>query len=153
MSSGATDGSSSPAIQAARSLVCIAQASAMLMPAIFDDLAPSLSRVPSQAGQVVKVTARSTKARMCGWSESLSLDRKDFWILGISPSYVRLTPSTLTLVGSRYRKSCISFLVNFAIGLSGSRKPDSAYTRTVQKLSDFQPGMVNAPSARDLESS
>ena len=58
----------------------------MLIPLIFDDRAPSLSRVPSQSGQVVKVTARSTKARMCGCSASTSLDSIDFWIFGISPS-------------------------------------------------------------------
>ena len=58
----------------------------MLMPLIFDDRAASLSRVPPQSGQAVKVTARSTKARMCGCSASTSLDSIDFWILGISPS-------------------------------------------------------------------
>ena len=58
----------------------------MLMPLIFDDRAASLSRVPSQSGQVVKVTARSTNARMCGCIASTSLDRNDFWIFGIRPS-------------------------------------------------------------------
>ena len=58
----------------------------MLIPSIFDDRASSLSRVPSHSGQVVKVTARSTKARMCGCSASTSLARNDFWIFGISPS-------------------------------------------------------------------
>ena len=58
----------------------------MLMPLIFDDRAPSLSRVPSHSGQVVKVTARSTKARMCGWSVSTSFDSIDFWIFGTRPS-------------------------------------------------------------------
>ena len=58
----------------------------MLIPSIFDDRAASLSRVPSQSGQAVKVTARSTNARMCGCSASTSLDRNDFWIFGISPS-------------------------------------------------------------------
>ena len=58
----------------------------MLIPLIFDDRAPSLSRVPSHSGQVVKVTARSTNARMCGCIASTSLDSIDFWILGISPS-------------------------------------------------------------------
>ena len=58
----------------------------MLMPSIFDDRAPSLSRVPSQSGQVVNVTARSTKARMCGCIASTSLDSIDFWIFGIRPS-------------------------------------------------------------------
>jgi hypothetical protein len=58
----------------------------MLIPSIFDDRAASLSRVPSHSGQVVKVTARSTKARMCGCSASTSLDRNDFSILGIRPS-------------------------------------------------------------------
>ena len=72
----------------------------MLIPLIFDDRAASLSRVPSHSGQAVKVTARSTKARMCGCIASTSLDSIDFWIFGISPSYVRLIPSTLILVGS-----------------------------------------------------
>ena len=58
----------------------------MLVLLIFDARAASLSRVPSQSGQTVNVTARSTNARMCGCSESTSLDRNDFWILGITPS-------------------------------------------------------------------
>ena len=86
MSSGATDGSSRPRTQSARSLICIAQTSAMFLPLIFDDRASLLSRVPSHSGQVVNVTARSTKARMCGCSASTSLDSIDFWILGITPS-------------------------------------------------------------------
>ena len=86
VSRGATDGSSSPRTQSARSLICIAQASAMLTPPIRDDRAPSLSRVPSQSGQVRKTTVRSTNARRCGCSASTSLDRIDFWIRGTSPS-------------------------------------------------------------------
>ena len=58
----------------------------MLIPSIFDDRAASLSRVPPHSGQVVNVTARSTKARMCGCIASTSLDRNDFWIFGIRPS-------------------------------------------------------------------
>ncbi len=58
----------------------------MLISPIRDDRAASLSRVPPHSGQVVKVTARSTNARMCGCSASRSLERIDFWILGISPS-------------------------------------------------------------------
>ena len=58
----------------------------MLIPLIFDDRAASLSRVPPHSGQTVNVTARSTKARMCGCSASSSLDSIDFWIFGISPS-------------------------------------------------------------------
>ena len=53
---------------------------------LFDDRAPSASREPSQSGQVVKTTARSTKARKSGCIASTSLDRNDFWIFGISPS-------------------------------------------------------------------
>ena len=64
----------------------MAQASAMLMPAIFEERAASLSRVPSQSGQTVNTTARSTKARMCGCIASTSLARNDFWICGISPA-------------------------------------------------------------------
>lgn len=64
----------------------MAQASAMLFRLIFDERAPSLRRVPSHSGQLLKVTARSTNALMCGCIASLSLDRNDFWILGISPS-------------------------------------------------------------------
>ena len=85
-SSGATDGSSRPRTHSARSLICIAQASAMLMPRIRDERAPSLSRVPPQSGQAVNVTARSTNARMCGCIASTSFARNDFWIRGISPS-------------------------------------------------------------------
>jgi excinuclease UvrABC ATPase subunit len=51
-----------------------------------DDRACVLSRVPAHSGQVVKVTARSTNARMCGCIESTSFDSIDFWIRGISPS-------------------------------------------------------------------
>ncbi len=58
----------------------------MLIPLIFDDRAGSLSRVPPQSGQAVKVAARSTNARMCGCSASRSLEKNDFWSLGISPS-------------------------------------------------------------------
>ena len=58
----------------------------MLMPRILDDRAVSLSRVPPQSGQAVKVAARYTKARMCGWSESMSRESIDFWIRGIRPS-------------------------------------------------------------------
>jgi hypothetical protein len=95
----------------------------MLIPLIRDDRATSLSRVPRHSGQVVKVTARSTKARMCGWSASTSLDRNDFWIEGISPAYVRLIPSTLILVGSLWSRSWSSLSVYVRIGLSGSKKP------------------------------
>ena len=58
----------------------------MLIPLIFDFRACSASRVPSHSGQVVKVTARSTNARMCGCIASGSLESIDFWILGITPS-------------------------------------------------------------------
>ena len=85
-SNGATGGSSRPRTHSARSLICIAQASAMLIRLIFEDRASSLSRVPSHSGQVVNVTARSTNARMCGCIASGSLARNDFWIFGITPS-------------------------------------------------------------------
>ena len=55
------------------------------MPRIFDDRASALSRVPSHSGQVVNVTARSTKARMCGCIASTSLARNDFLICGTRP--------------------------------------------------------------------
>jgi hypothetical protein len=45
---------------------------------ILDDRAGSLSRVPPHSGQAVKVTARSTNARMCGCMASTSFDRNDF---------------------------------------------------------------------------
>ena len=82
-------------------MICIAHASAMLTPPIFDDRAPSLSRVPPHSGQVAKATARSTKARMCGCIASRSFDSIDFCTFGTSPSKVRLIPLILTLVGSR----------------------------------------------------
>jgi hypothetical protein len=64
----------------------MAHASAMLVPSILDDRASALSRVPSHSGQVANVTARSTKARMCGCRASTSFARNDFSILGIRPS-------------------------------------------------------------------
>ena len=64
----------------------MAHASAMLMPLIRDERAASLSRVPPHSGHAVKVTARSTNARMCGCIASLSLASIDFWTRGISPS-------------------------------------------------------------------
>ncbi len=86
VSSGATDSSRRPAIHRARSLICIAHASAMLTPAIFEERAPSLSRVPPHSGQAVKVTARSTNALMCGCIASRSLASSDFLTRGTSPS-------------------------------------------------------------------
>ena len=73
----------------------------MFLPSIVEERASSLSREPSHSGQVVNVTARSTNALMCGCRVSTSLESIDFWIFGITPSYVRLMPSTLILVGSR----------------------------------------------------
>ena len=58
----------------------------MLIPLILDERAASFSRVPPQSGHVLKVTARSTKARMCGYIASTSFDSIDFWIFGTSPS-------------------------------------------------------------------
>jgi len=85
-SKGATDGSSMPRTHSARSLICIAQASAMLIPRMRDDRAASASLVPPHSGQVVNVTARSTKARICGCIPSTSFDRNEAWILGTNPS-------------------------------------------------------------------
>ncbi len=64
----------------------MAQASAMLMPRTLEERASAVSRVPWQSGQVVKVMARSTKARMWGCRASTSLDSIDLEIFGISPS-------------------------------------------------------------------
>ncbi len=97
----------------------------MLMPLIFEDRASALSRVPPHSGQLVKVTARSANARTCGCIASGSLDSIDFWIRGISPSYVMLMPAIFILTGSWRRKSSSSFPVNLRIGLSGSKKPDA----------------------------
>ena len=108
----------------------------MFLPLIFEDRAASLSRVPPHSGQVVKVTARSTKARMCGCSASTSFDRNDFWIDGISPAYVRLMPSILILVGSMWSRAWSSFLLNLRIGLSGSKKPQP------RKMRPYQPSML-----------
>ncbi len=58
----------------------------MVFPLIFDERASLLSRVPSHSGQLSKVIARSTKARMWGCMASTSLDSMDFWIFGITPS-------------------------------------------------------------------
>src|ERR687898_1487212 len=134
--SGATDGSSRPRSQSPRSLICIAQTSAMFFPWIFDDRAAAFSRLPSQSGQTVKVTTRSTKARTCGCSASTSLERNDFWIVGISPEYVRLMPSTLILVGSLWSRASSSFFVYLRIGLSGSKKPQPL------RMRPYQPSML-----------
>ena len=96
--SGATDGSRRPRTQSANPEICIAQASAMLIPSIFDERAPAFSRVPWRSGHGANVIARSTKARTCGCIASRSFERNDFWIDGISPAYVRLMPSTSILV-------------------------------------------------------
>ena len=58
----------------------------MLRPLIFDERAPSLSRVPPHSGQALNVTARSTNARTCGCIASLSFESIDRWIRGIRPS-------------------------------------------------------------------
>ena len=108
----------------------------MLRPSIVDERASSLRRVPSQSGQVVKVTARSTNALMCGCIASTSFDRNDFLICGISPRYVRLIPSTLIFVASLYRRASSSFLVNFLIGLSVSKNPHPL------KMRPYQPSML-----------
>ena len=99
-SSGATPGSSSPRTHVARSVICIAQASAIETPRIFEDRAGAASRVPSHSGQAWNTTARSTNARMCGCMLATSLESIDFWILGTSPSKVRLMLSIRTLRGS-----------------------------------------------------
>ena len=108
----------------------------MLIPSIFDARAASVRRVPAHSGQVAKVTARSTKARMCGCSESRSLASIVFWSFGSSPSYVRLMPSTLILVGSLWSRSCSWRLVKVRIGLSGSKKPQP------EKMRPNQPSML-----------
>src|SRR5215470_17566490 len=102
---GQTLDSLMPRTHSARLLICMAQASAMLMPSIREASAAWLSRLPRHSGHAVKVTARSTNARLCGWSDSLSFCRKDFCTFGTSPSYVRLMEWTVTLTGSLYRKS------------------------------------------------
>ena len=58
----------------------------MLIPLTLEERASAVSRVPWQSGQMVKVMALSTKARMCGCRASTSLDSIDFWIFGIRPS-------------------------------------------------------------------
>ena len=58
----------------------------MWIPPTLEERAGSLSRVPPHSGHEAKVTTRSTKARMCGCSASMSLARNDFWIFGITPS-------------------------------------------------------------------
>ena len=96
----------------------------MLLPLIFDARASGVRRVPSHSGQVWKVTARSTKRRTCACMASGSLLSIDFWILGMIPSKVRLTPSTLIFVGSLHSIVSSCFLVKSLIGLSiGSPMP------------------------------
>ena len=61
-------------------------------------------------------------------------------------------PSTLIFTGSRWRRSCSSRWVNFAIGLSGSKNPHPAKMRPYQP-STLYPGTVSAPSLSDFEAS
>ena len=110
----------------------MAQTSAMLTPPIFELRAGSARRVPSQSGQVVKVMARSTKARMWGCIASGSFDSIDFWIFGMIPSKVTLMPSALILVGSWYSRCWSSFLVYFPSFLSMSKKPEPSKMRPYQ---------------------
>jgi hypothetical protein len=65
--------------QSARSLICIEQTSTMFLPSIFEDRASLLSRLPSHSGQIVNVTAHSTKARMCGFPSRLKTIRSIAW--------------------------------------------------------------------------
>ncbi len=83
---GATDLSFNERIQSARSVICMSHRSAIDTPLIFDDRAAAVSLVPSHSGHVPNVAARSTNARMCGWSASRSLDSMDFCSFGIRPS-------------------------------------------------------------------
>src|SRR5699024_9856035 len=126
----------SPRTHPARSVICIEQASAMETPSIREVRACSARRVPSHSGQTMRVTARSTKARMCGCIESRSLLSIDFWILGIRPSYVMFAPASRILVGSLYRKSCSWRRVKDLIGCSVRKKAEEAngfsYQRTAE---------------------
>ena len=84
--SGATAGSSIVSSHAARSVICMAAASAMLTSPIFEERAPSLRRVPPQSGHGWNFTARSTNARMCGCNASRSFCSMLLVIFGTMPS-------------------------------------------------------------------
>ena len=58
----------------------------MFFPPIREDRASWVSRVPSQSGHVVNVAARSTNARTCGCSESMSRASIERCILVTTPS-------------------------------------------------------------------
>ena len=75
----------------------------MLIPAILDERAPSVSRVPSHSGQTAKVATRSTKALICGCRASRSFDSIALVIFGMRPSYVMFIPAILIFVTSPYR--------------------------------------------------
>ena len=83
---GATSGSSIVSSQAARSVICIAAASAMFTPRISDERAPSLSRVPWHSGHGMNFTARSTNARTWGWRLSRSFCNMLFESFDTRPS-------------------------------------------------------------------
>ena len=93
----------------------------MLLPLIREARASAVRRVPLHSGQAWKVTARSTKRRTWGCIASGSLDSIDFWIFGMIPSKVRLTPSTLIFVGGANSivSSCLA--VKSAMGVSIGR--------------------------------
>ena len=135
-SSGAMDFEASVAAksrtQSARSVICMADSSAMFLPCTVTDRADSLSRVPPQSGQGRNTMARSTKARTCDCIDSTSLASMDLRILVITPSYVTLMPSTLIFVASRYSRSSSSCSVYSPSGLSMSKYPDPAKMRPYQ---------------------
>ncbi|RAO44261.1 hypothetical protein ONO86_03626 [Micromonospora noduli] len=137
---------------AARSLICMAEQSAMLSPAIRDDSAAALSRVPPQSSQLVKVTARSTKARMCGCIDSRSLDRRSRLTLTARPSYVQLLLPTLILVAGLCRKSSHCCGVKSWSLTSGSNRPEPTMVCQYQE-STAKLGTVMAPSLRERSTS
>ena len=85
----------------------------------------------------MNVTARSTNARTCGCIESTSLESIDFWIRGISPSYVRLMLVDLD-PGRLLVEEVVELplRVTSRIGLSGSKKPQP------RKMRPYQPSTL-----------
>ena len=73
-------------MNSARSLICMAEHSAMLTPSMVADRAASFSREPAQSGQGASLTARSANARACAFIDSRSLPRYCRRTLGTRPS-------------------------------------------------------------------
>ncbi len=141
------DCSSRPRTHSARSLICMAQTSAMLSRRSWRTVPPRSGGCP-RSRAVWKVIARSHECPDVGLHRLPVLGRNDFWIFGIRPSYVTLTPSTLTLV------VLVQQVVQLLLGELGDRLVGVDKSRSAEDPSVPAVHAVDRrsarPSSRDL---